>query len=30
MDYKDAIERASVLFKSIPIEYFNGSNVDIP
>jgi hypothetical protein len=29
MDYKDAIERASILFKSIPVEYFNGSNVDI-
>jgi hypothetical protein len=29
MDYKDAIEKASVLFKSIPSEYFNGVNVDI-
>ncbi|CAF1272229.1 unnamed protein product [Rotaria sp. Silwood1] len=29
MGYKDAIERASALFKSIPVEYFNGSNVDI-
>jgi hypothetical protein len=29
MDYKDAVQRASALFKSIPVEYFNGSNVDI-
>ncbi|CAF0733249.1 unnamed protein product [Rotaria sordida] len=29
MGYKDAIERASALFKSIPVEYFNGSNVDV-
>jgi hypothetical protein len=29
MDSKEAIERASALFKSIPVEYFNGSNVDI-
>ncbi|CAF4426902.1 unnamed protein product, partial [Adineta steineri] len=29
MDDKDAIQRASKLFKSIPVEYFNGSDVDI-
>jgi len=29
MDYKDAVQRASALFKSIPVGYFNGSNVDI-
>jgi hypothetical protein len=29
MEYKDAVQRASALFKSIPVEYFNGSNVDI-
>jgi hypothetical protein len=29
MNYKEAIQKASALFKSIPVEYFNGSNVDI-
>ncbi|CAF2088041.1 unnamed protein product [Rotaria magnacalcarata] len=29
MDHKEAIEKASALFRSIPVEYFNDSNVDI-
>jgi hypothetical protein len=29
MDSKVAIQKASALFKSIPVEYFNGGNVDI-
>ena len=29
MEYKEAIERASALFRSIPVEYFNGSSVNI-
>ncbi|CAF1112484.1 unnamed protein product [Adineta ricciae] len=28
MDHKDAIKRASELFRSIPVEYFNGGQVD--
>lgn len=30
MDSAEAIEKASDLFRSIPVEYFNGSDVDIP
>jgi hypothetical protein len=29
MNYTEAIERASTLFQSIPIEYFNNSDVNI-
>ncbi|UJR37822.1 hypothetical protein I4U23_030512 [Adineta vaga] len=28
MDYKNAIKRSNELFKSIPIEYFNGSQIE--
>lgn len=30
MDAKAAIDKARDLFRSIPVEYFNGSDVDIP
>lgn len=29
MDHEEAIEKASALFRSIPIDYFNGKDVDI-
>jgi len=29
MNYTEAIQRASQLFQSIPIEYFNNSEIDI-